>query len=125
MNTPTPLGKQTFAEYEKEVKDFKAFNLKVEKIELGLVDDIQAMDKEITREYNSFDKKFTEFYKIKRVLVNKLGEFEKLEKSQNKRIDAAKKAFKDLGVDAKPLFVYESNMRDINSLVKEVRAKLS
>ena len=119
-----PTQEQILKALNKLIKENKT-ELKAEKIELGLVDDIQAMDKEITREYNSFDKKFTEFYKIKRVLVNKLGEFEKLEKSQNKRIDAAKKAFKDLGVDAKPLFVYESNMRDINSLVKEVRAKLS
>tara|TARA_R110000764_G_scaffold232809_1_gene325418 strand:- start:35 stop:400 length:366 start_codon:yes stop_codon:yes gene_type:complete len=119
-----PTQEQILSALNKLVRENKT-ELKAEKIELGLVDDIQAMDKEITREYNSFDKKFTEFYKIKRVLVNKLGEFEKLEKSQNKRIDAAKKAFKDLGVDAKPLFVYESNMRDINSLVKEVRAKLS
>ena len=32
MNTPTPLGKQTFAEYEKEVKEYKAFNLKAQKL---------------------------------------------------------------------------------------------
>jgi len=44
MNTPTPLGKQTFAEYEKEVKEYKAFNLsKVQRIELdyiGKLDDL-------------------------------------------------------------------------------------
>ena len=43
MNKPTPFGKQTFAEYEKEVKEYKAFNLKAEKIELGAVQDIQSM----------------------------------------------------------------------------------
>ena len=43
MNTPTPLGKQTFAEYEKEVKDFKAFNLKVEKVELSLLGDLDKL----------------------------------------------------------------------------------
>jgi len=36
MNTPTPLGK-TYKEYEKELKEFNLS--KVEKIELGLVDD--------------------------------------------------------------------------------------
>ena len=46
MNTPTPLGKQTFAEYEKEVKDFKAFNLKAEKVELGLAQDL---DKSVSK----------------------------------------------------------------------------
>tara|TARA_R110000823_G_scaffold301156_1_gene422056 strand:+ start:319 stop:786 length:468 start_codon:yes stop_codon:yes gene_type:complete len=43
MNKPTPFGKQTFAEYEKEVKEYKAFNLKAEKVELGAVQDIQSM----------------------------------------------------------------------------------
>ena len=124
MNKKQPTTEQILSAINELVKESKT-ELKTEKIELGLVDDIQAMDKEIKREYNSFDKKFTEFYKTKRVLTNKLAEFEKLEKSQSKRIDAAKKAFKDLGVDAKPLFVYESNMRDINGLVKEAKGKLS
>ena len=40
MNKPTPFGKQTFAEYEKEVKEYKAFNLKAEKIELANVPEL-------------------------------------------------------------------------------------
>ena len=42
MNKPTPFGKQTFAEYEKEVKEYKAFNLKAKKIELNTVNDIST-----------------------------------------------------------------------------------
>ena len=49
MNKPTPFGKKTFAEYEKEVNDYKEFNLsKVEKIELGLVDDFSKEIKNLT-----------------------------------------------------------------------------
>jgi len=119
-----PTQEQILSALNKLVRENKT-ELKAEKIELGLVDDIKDMDKEIKKEYNSFDKKFTEFYKTKRMLEGKLAEFEKLEKSQSKRIDAAKKAFKDLGIDPKPLFIYESNMRDINGLVKEAKGKLS
>jgi DNA repair ATPase RecN len=46
MNKPTPFGKQTFAEYEKEVKDFKAFNFISQKIELGLADDVEKLTKQ-------------------------------------------------------------------------------
>ena len=47
MNKPTPFGKKTFAEYEKEVNDYKEFNLsKVEQVQLGAMDDLRkAVDK--------------------------------------------------------------------------------
>ena len=46
MNKPTPFGKQTFAEYEKEVKEYKAFNFISQKIELGLADDVEKLTKQ-------------------------------------------------------------------------------
>ena len=57
MNTPTPLGKQTFAEYEKEVKEYKAFNLKAEKVELALIDDIEKLLDNASKIIKSADKK--------------------------------------------------------------------
>ena len=54
MNTPTPLGKQTFAEYEKEVKEYKAFNLKAQKIELGLAQDIKSQAKKLESAISKF-----------------------------------------------------------------------
>jgi hypothetical protein len=38
---PTPLGKKTYEEYEKELKEFNLS--KVEKVQLGLVDDLNKM----------------------------------------------------------------------------------
>jgi hypothetical protein len=38
---PTPLGKKSYAEYEKELKEFNLS--KVERVELGLVDDLNKM----------------------------------------------------------------------------------
>ena len=46
MNKPTPLGK-TYEQYEKELKEYKEINLsKVERIELGMMDDIVSKVKE-------------------------------------------------------------------------------
>tara|TARA_R110000737_G_C14319890_1_gene439480 strand:- start:136 stop:639 length:504 start_codon:yes stop_codon:yes gene_type:complete len=40
---PTPLGKKSYAEYEKELKEYNLS--KVEKVELALVDDLKEGDK--------------------------------------------------------------------------------
>ena len=42
---PTPLGK-TYLEYQAELKEYKAFNLKAQKIELGLAQDL---DKSVSK----------------------------------------------------------------------------
>jgi len=68
MNKPTPFGKQTFAEYEKEVKDFKAFNLKAEKIELSLVDDLAKATKKAESYIKNNEKQIIEFTKLKSVV---------------------------------------------------------
>ena len=42
---PTPLGKKSYEEYEKELKEFNLS--KVERVELGLVDDIEKIYGEV------------------------------------------------------------------------------
>ena len=94
MNKPTPLGKQTFAEYEKEVKDFKAFNLKAEKVELGMMDDFEKAFT-VAQNDGSAEKLITNLRKAE------VG-FEKAIKLHMKAEDigeALKKAAKELGVD--------------------------
>ena len=51
MNKPTPIGKKTFAEYEKELKEFNLS--KVERVELGFVDDAEKLSKKLKSELNS------------------------------------------------------------------------
>jgi len=50
MNTPTPLGK-TYEQYEKELKEFNLS--KVERVELGFVDDAEKLSKKLKSELNS------------------------------------------------------------------------
>jgi len=47
MNTPTPLGKKSYVEYEKQLKEFNLS--KVEKIQLGAIDDLNKLG----RQFNS------------------------------------------------------------------------
>ena len=44
---PTPLGKKTYEEYEKELKEFNLS--KVEKVQLGLMDDLKKRKKFISQ----------------------------------------------------------------------------
>ena len=113
MNTPTPLGKQTFAEYEKELKDFKEFNL--EKVQLSVVSDlkdnvkkIQALSKQASSMYKTMSKDTTRIQKQLQDFKNgfKADEkqikemFSKIDKVVNdseKAINAAEKGAKELG----------------------------
>ena len=96
MNTPTPLGKQTFAEYEKEVKEYKAFNLKAERIELGAIDNLEKADKEgrklieeLAKEQGEVDSSFDE-------IKAKINNYTKLNKNYKESIKKGKSVFKEL-----------------------------
>ena len=66
MNKPTPFGKQTFAEYEKEVKEYNLS--KVEKVELSLVDDLAKATKKAESYIKNNEKQIIEFTKLKSVV---------------------------------------------------------
>ena len=92
-NTPTPLGKKTYEEYAKELKEFNlSSEPKLEKIELGAIDDIKKkLDKNITL----FDKSVNEVRGMAKKFVD-------LEENFNKIMDEAsfiRKQLSDLGVD--------------------------
>ena len=99
-NTPTPLGKKTYAEYEKELKEFNlSAEPKLTKVELGLVDDIEKIYGEVIDNASKADKaknnaiesirKFKlEVVKIKQDSANGL-----------KKINEFKDAAKELGID--------------------------
>ena len=98
MNKPTPFGKQTFAEYEKEVKDFKAFNLKAEKVELGLSDDAKKILKE-------GDKIISEIKKTEQIAKSLGKKADSQWKKSNKIYDEAKKLYEEFNKKAKELGV--------------------
>ena len=96
MNKPTPFGKQTFAEYEKEVKDFKAFNLKAKKIELGLVDDLDKADKEARKFLVELAKEQEEVVNKYDDIKNLVSKYDKLNKNYRDSIKKGKSSYKEL-----------------------------
>ena len=123
MNTPTPLGKQTFAEYEKEVKDFKAFNLKAQKIELGLAQDLdksvsksEGFVKNSKKVIERIEKAFKSYNDMWEKTRSQSSEIEKQISSNNSRIKEAKTAAKELGVnvnDIKGVALLEESNKDL------------
>ena len=99
MNTPTPLGKQTFAEYEKEVKDFKAFNLKAEKVELANYD-FKGYMKDYDKSFSKYRTNFRKDINSAKAVADKHFEdvFKIREKAENEMDEFGTKA-KELGID--------------------------
>ncbi len=123
MNKPTPLGKQTFAEYEKEVKEYKAFNLKAEKVELGLAQDLEKSIKK-SESFVKNSKKVIEKIEKAFKAYNDMWEKTRIESKaiesqipiNNSRIKEATTAAKELGVnvnDIKGVGLLEESNKDL------------
>ena len=107
---PTPLGKKTYEEYEKELKEF---NLSSQRIDLGLTDDAKtvvkegkAIQKKMAAEYKVWPKIEGEygkvFGKILDFLDNTKGlttKAEAIQKQANSIFDKIEKQAKELGVN--------------------------
>ncbi len=117
MNKPTPFGKQTFAEYEKEVKEYKAFNLKAQKIELSLAGDLTDLGKELKTTLSKGDKEYDSAFKAEKEARKIIQDLEGYSKELNaaagrlqSQIDAgfnllndAEDSAKELGLAAKDI----------------------
>ena len=91
---PTPLGKKSYEEYAKELKEFNLS--KVEKVELGAIDDLEKADKEgrklieeLAKEQAEVDNKYDD---IKSIVLK----YNKLNKNYKERIKKGKSVFKEL-----------------------------
>ena len=131
MNTPTPLGKQTFAEYEKEVKDFKAFNLKVEKIELSSIKELEKQIKGMKGALKYVDGRIDEGDKYIKELVKyrnfSLDVYSKLIKLKPKMQEVAQeklnnfeKAAKELGVSVNSV----PQVKEIKQLITDTESQM-
>ena len=100
MNTPTPLGKQTFAEYEKEVKDFKAFNLKAEKVDLSLVSDFEKKTDSALTQSGKMEGIVQKIEGEQAKLKAEFVKYEKLVSVADNEYTSILRAAKELGVDA-------------------------
>ena len=99
MNTPTPLGKQTFAEYEKEVKEYKAFKLSSQKIELGLADDVEKLTQQskdlipdLTRDVDAIKTSEKNIVQAEKAIVKEKAIAEKADKKERELFRALESA---------------------------------
>jgi len=109
---PTPLGKKSFEDYEKELKEF---NLSSQRIELGLVDDIEKLIKSYEQDSKKLDTAMDNWYnKIAAInkdfpKVSKLyTSLDKSIKSLSSDLDVLNKQAKDLGLNVNDIPAYKN-----------------
>jgi hypothetical protein len=133
MNKPTPFGKQTFAEYEKEVKDFKAFNLKaekVERIELGITEDFKGILKASNNNFKNSEKMVSEASTINDIafkILQKQIQLDETADEINKNADNLWKEFsrmaKELDINPKEAPAYKTYNEILSNLLSKPRER--
>lgn len=142
---PTPLGKKTYEEYAKELKEF---NLSSQRVELGEIDDLRKFIsnaeqklKTATNYHKSADKVDSQYIKVldkwakldneKTQLVKELNGLVKAGKGINKEVKAdltkAKKSsatiakqLKDLGLDAGVMKTENNQIQKVEDNLKSL-----
>jgi hypothetical protein len=93
---PTPLGKKSYEEYEKELKEFNLS--KVERVELGLIDDALKFTKGVNVFGKNIDISEEELEKTFRSVKVDLEELQSDLNALKKGINEVDKQAKELGV---------------------------
>lgn len=121
---PTPLGKKTYEEYAKELKEFNlSAEPKLEKVELGLKDydkflsEIEALDKIAKRDAKKVLKLADDMSAFYRTVRKASFDASQIGKNADKQFEKDFKAAKDLGVDLKP---FQQKRREIQKAVSDV-----
>tara|TARA_R110001592_G_scaffold146632_4_gene370770 strand:+ start:449 stop:940 length:492 start_codon:yes stop_codon:yes gene_type:complete len=108
---PTPLGKKSYEEYAKELKEF---NLSNEKIELASVKELSKMINEFK---SSFDKAVSAFDKIDNVVkavAKPINKAQSLSVDIDREYKQFKKQAKELGVDIPSII--KNGFKDVKKL---------
>jgi hypothetical protein len=87
---PTPLGKKSYEEYEKELKEFNLS--KVERVELGAIDDLK---KKLDKNISNFDKEESNISSLRGAFVGIRSIFVKI----SDEASLIRKQVSDLGID--------------------------
>ena len=90
---PTPLGKKTYEEYEKELKEYNLS--KVEKTELGVIQDFDKISTIANDNYKKLISDMKELNKLANVVIPAVKKTKKLSKSIESLVKSSQKTFKD------------------------------
>ena len=128
MNKPTPFGKKTFAEYEKEVKEFKEYNLSSQRIELGIAKDLasankksQGIIKQTTKIVEKIEKAFGTYNTAWEKTRSQVQVIEKQISLNQSIIKEAGSAAKELGVDVNDI----KGVNTLESINKELSVEIN
>ena len=94
---PTPLGKKTYEEYEKELKEFNLS--KVEKVELGLVDDFEKLFEKSEKNLMKTEPQYGDILNNSRKLYKEMQKVDKNIDEAISNYSILNKKAKELGVD--------------------------
>jgi hypothetical protein len=111
---PTPLGKKTYEEYEKELKEF---NLSSQRVELGLMDDLdklvsqsKSISQDLTKDVSDYAKQDDIVQKLYQQKTKVEEEFKKLEQESE--------------VEARRVKVYYDAMQENLKAARDIRQKM-
>ena len=94
---PTPLGKKTYEEYAKELKEYNLS--KVEKVQLGFVDELEKYEKELDKGRDELMQFATDAREAIAKGVREMDRLDSVHKVAKLRLADAETAAKELGVD--------------------------
>ena len=126
---PTPLGKKTYEEYEKELKEFNLS--KVEKLELSSIDELEKQIKGMKSALEYVDKKVDEGDKYIKELIkyrnfslnvySKLIQLKpKMQEVAQEKLNQFEKAAKELGVSVSGV----PQVKEIQKLITDTESQM-
>jgi len=131
---PTPLGKKTYEEYEKELKEFNLS--KVERVELGIIDDlkkdVETARKEVEgaeRVHKAAEKDNDEVNKLAGQYIDLKAKADKKRKDMRGLIDFSKEKIKEskalLSKSKKTASTIEKQLKELGLDEKVISSELS
>tara|TARA_Y100001938_G_scaffold116919_1_gene161151 strand:- start:45 stop:539 length:495 start_codon:yes stop_codon:yes gene_type:complete len=123
---PTPLGKKTYEEYEKELKEFNlSAEPKLEKIELTAITELEEYEYELDKGREDLMKFATDAREAIAKGVRELNRLDAVNKVANRILGDVEKAAKDLGVDVpqikalkSAISAYEQQRKSLTKVLK-------
>jgi len=120
---PTPLGKKSYEEYEKELKEFNL--TKVEKVELANIKDLEAYERELDTGRDKLMQYATDAREAIAKGVREMDRLDSVNKVAKKILGEIEKAAKDLGVDVPAIkgakgaiSAYEQQKKSLTKVLK-------
>ncbi len=114
MNTGRIVNEKLFGKTE----------LKSEKVELALMDNIKQRHKLLSQDKNRIISLTTEFFKQRRQLTDMLNLASETALVQQKDIASAESSLKELGIDNKILFQYKEMVDESLFEIKDAKNKI-